>query len=310
MRKGSLSSHPLFQIGFGILVGALYLVFASYVSPLLDDALGASWNWLKPLLFLLFLSLVMKWALWRSVARRFWIEPMTPAAFAGISEERAQQEQTPRVRAPLPEIDAVPDEKTDKPQFALDFAFIETRSREIEALGFVLQAEGVARFDPVNIPMFVRFWRHPEGSWAEVYQAFPRGRPPMPATPTMMTYLQDGWLVGDGTQRSNWALWMLRRSRHLGKRHEPNISMAAMWQSHRTRCRLVEQTLNIEVEQFDFAAYIARGQANLGVMRTLLWRRSIVLGMLQSQFFRPRNGEWWGEFPRDALKRDALKSKP
>lgn len=305
MRKGSLSSHPLFSIGSGLLIGALYIAFESYVSPLLEGVFGASWSWLSPLLFLLFLGLVRKWALWRSIARRFWIEPMTPAVFAGISEERAQQEQTPRVRVPLPEIDAVPDEKTEKPQFAVDFAVIQARSREIEALGFELQAEGALRSDRSNMPIFVRFWRHPAGHWAEVYQMFPRGRPPLPATPAMMTYLQDGWLVGDSTQRGNWALWMLRRSRHLGKCHETNISMAAMWQSHRARCQLAQQTLGLEVEKFDFDSYLKRVLENMRILRALVWRRSAALGILQSRFFRPRNGEWWGEFPRDASEQNS-----
>ena len=296
MRKGSWTSHPLFGMGIGFLIPVGYIAFENAISPAATALLGEWWVWLKFVLYFFLLGVGAKFFVWRSIPNAFFIEPMTPAEFAGVSAEEAQQALT-KIASPLPEVPDGPEPK--KPSsLPLEFAQIEARTRELEALGFVLQIEGVARTNLKNAaPIFARMMCHPDGAWGEVYQAFPRGLAPMPVTLTLVTYFEDDWVFASSTMKTNWALWMLRRPRALGKRHEPTESAAAILTQHKATCERIAATLQARPLVFSLDDCYESGVRGLNQSRPLFLRRSILLSMLQIKL-RAGQTEWWGDYDK------------
>jgi hypothetical protein len=295
MKKGSITSHPLFGIAVGIGLAAAYGVFESAISPAMFGLLGEWWTWIKQLLFFVLLGLGMKFMLWRALPREMHVEPMTPADFAGISEA-AVLRAAHQHRSPLPEVSTQPQEKKD---FALDFAQLDARSRELEALGFELQVEGAARTNTNAVPTFARMYRHPEGTWGEIYQVFPRGMAPTPVIFTLLTYFENDWSSADSTMKPNWVLQMIRRPRSIGRLYEPQTSAAMMIAAHRERNAILHQKLGVRVLMLDINGYFARGIAALEEGRRLMLWRSILVSMLRNKLVR-RDRENWKEVDKYA----------
>ena len=299
MKKGSITSHPLFGVFIGIGIVVVYNAFEAAISPAMYGVLGPSWQWIKLVLFYVLLGWAMKWMLYRAMPQSFTIEPMSAADFAGISEAAVLRAAS-QVRAPLPDVGEKT--KAERGNFALDFGQLDARSRELESLGFVLQIEGAPKTDKASVPTFARIWKHPEGSWAEVFQAFPRGVAPTPLTFALLTYFEDGWLCGDSTMKTNWVLWMIRRPRSVGKLHSPETPASQIWASHRERCTKLHQKLGVRILPLDLESYFGRGVENLREGRRLLLRRSILVSMIQSSFAR-RGSESWKEVDKYAATR-------
>lgn len=312
MRKQSSTAHPIVAFVGGGVIGllclAIFILLDKAISPFAESLLGSWWLLIEPLFFFSFVGLVCKVLLLQNIARTYRIEPMTPEAFAGLSLEKMQQ--PVRVAPPLPPV--VPDESLPKPvkepsgARALDWYGIENRTSELQELGFVLQIEGVPRTDrKATVPAFTRVFAHPSGAMAQVFQLFPRGRAPMPLTVSFATRFEDNWVVSDHTMNGNWLIWMLRLPRSLGKRHEATSLALEMWQAHRARCNHVADALGIRIAPFSLENFVALAETELRQMRALVLRRSALVAMIQARFFRPRNGEWWGDFEREAKKRKA-----
>ncbi|HEX8552081.1 MAG TPA: hypothetical protein VF681_11070 [Abditibacteriaceae bacterium] len=296
MKKGSFTQHPLFGFFIGIGLVVLYTTFENAISPAMYNIFGTSWSWMKPLLFWILFGWAMKGLIWKALPQSLRIEPMNPADFAGVSENAA-------IRAalspsPIPEVAGAANAKGET--FSLNFAQLDARSHELEALGFVLQVEGVAQTDKKNaVPTFARIFRHAEGSWAELFQAFPRGMAPTPLTMAFLTYFEDSWLCGDSTMKRNWVLWMIRRPRSIGKLHTPETPALEIWSSHRERCAKLHQKIGVRVLPLDLDGYFGKAVESLKEGRRLMLRRSILVSMLQSQFTR-RDGEDWKEVDKYA----------
>jgi hypothetical protein len=102
-RKKFGIAHPAFGYIFGLVLAALYITFENFISPTASSLFGRSWAFLQEIFFFIFLGVALKILFLRLLPKAVNVQPMTPAAFAGLTTEDAIKA-SQRVVAPLPEI--------------------------------------------------------------------------------------------------------------------------------------------------------------------------------------------------------------
>lgn len=297
-RKKFGMGHPAFGFIFGLVIAGVYIAFENRISPAAASLFGIWWPWLQPVFFLLFTSIMMKSLLLRLLPKTVDIKPMTPASFAGLSVEDAEKA-TRTVVAPIPEVSGEM-HKVPQGDLPLDFGSVEKRTGELECLGFVFQTEGSMTSNlKSGVPIFLRLFLHPQGSWAQISQGFPMGRAPLPVVLSFSTFMGNNWSVSDSTQKGNWLLWMLRRAKTVGRGYVGTASAGEMWLAHQKRREIVTHKAGVHVLRLTTEEYWRRSNVQLGEMRKLLIRRSMFLAILQTNYHRfAKTTEWWGELDK------------
>ena len=298
MKKGPFTSHPLFGVIAGIALAGVFIAANNALLPHFRGALGV-WSPLASILFYaVFLGAAMKGLMLMQIARTVEVQPQSPVEFAGVRE---QSELRTAPAAPIPNVPTTSSNAKQAPPPALDFATLEIVTAELIALGFALACEGAMKTNrKKSIPMFTRMFEHPTGAFVELYQIFPVGRAPMPVSTAFFTFYSDDWVLADTNQKPSWVTWMIRRPRQLGKGHEQGTSIRAMWESHLARRAKVERELGVQPQLHSVADHLRFSCETLGWIRSAIVRRSILVAMLQNKFFRPKNREYWGEYPKFA----------
>jgi pSer/pThr/pTyr-binding forkhead associated (FHA) protein len=197
------------------------------------------------------------------------------------------------------EIDFVPCRPRDFPW--LDREELVRTTRAFEALGFVRAVDYTSRTNTQRRGGgFGRMLVHPgQRCFAEINQIFPAQGRPGAMHGMVLTLFEDGWSLSATNRPQLGAGYMMRRPRGLWTSN-PKAKPAELLAGHLKRREVIAADLGVEVrDDITPEAYFENVRAAIAGMRRALWRKNLLVGMLEAQLFdtSPRH-EWMGEYAR------------
>ncbi|HEU4391982.1 MAG TPA: hypothetical protein VFV34_29620 [Blastocatellia bacterium] len=174
---------------------------------------------------------------------------------------------------------------------------------EFELLGFERQLDyKVTATEGAVPPGFARLFRHPVSEcFAEVNQAFPPDREPIPARSVIGSILSDGWSIATTDREPDSITYMLRRPKGLWASY-PGMGTEELVKVHvGFRDRVCRDLAVKNITPDSTEGYFAHEQQDLAERRELLKKKNVAVGAIEMLLFskRPKN-EWLGDY---AVKR-------
>jgi pSer/pThr/pTyr-binding forkhead associated (FHA) protein len=197
------------------------------------------------------------------------------------------------------ELDFIPCRPRDFPR--LDRGALVRYTRAFEALGFVRALDYTTETDRQRTRRgFGRLFIHPaRRCFAEINQIFPAQGPQGRMHGMVLTLFEDGWSLSATDRPQLGAGYMMRRPRALWTTN-PKATPAQLLAGHLKRREIIAADLGVEVrDDVTPEAYFENVRAAIAGMRRAVWRKNLLVGMLESMLFdtSPRH-EWMGEYAR------------
>jgi hypothetical protein len=188
----------------------------------------------------------------------------------------------------------------------LDRAELVRYTRAFEALGFVRVMDYSTQRDARRRGSgFGRLLANPARKcFAEINQVFPAQGPPGPVRCMVLTRFEDGWSLSATDRRMLGAAYMMRRPRKLWASN-PKATPGQLLAGHLKRRDALAADLGVAVlDDLTTEAYFAFSRQGLAEMKKAVWRKNLLLGMIEAKLHDASpHTEWMGEYARLAARK-------
>jgi hypothetical protein len=197
------------------------------------------------------------------------------------------------------EVNFLPCRPRDFPR--LDRAELVRYTQAFEALGFVRVLDYTTETDRRGRGGgFGRLLVNPaRRCFAEINQVFRPGVPTGEMRCMVLTLFADGWSLSATNRRMLGAGYMMRKPRALWTSN-PKATPAQLLAGHLKRRDVMAADLDVAIpDDLTTEAYFAHVRRGLQEMRRAVWRKNLLVGMIEAklQDSSPRT-EWMGEYAR------------
>ena len=198
----------------------------------------------------------------------------------------------------LPEtLNYLPTNADDFP--ALDRGKLDELTQELEAVGFAHLRD--TQLDPEaggTVPGLARLLGHPQQQcYGELFQVFPPDRDPLPLVYSIISYLDDSWILATTTSPPDSTAHMWRDRKTCWSYH-PQTPPGDLFSIHLARRQQMMEDLGLQVQpEISWPYYEQQQQLSALRRRRNLQKRNIAIALFEATWveFNPAS-EWWGDY--------------